>query len=108
MLGGVIAVTPSGDDNSDGVLNINEEWVYTVEYIVTQDDINNKGVYNLATVSGDNILDEPQEPETSVDPNPLDSNDPMYDPTQPDHTFVPLKGRSFLISNPHIYQKMKR
>lgn len=107
ILGGEITVTPAGDENNDGVLNTYEEWVYTVDYTITQTDINNKGVYNLATVSGENVLEEPLDSETSVDPNPLDPDDPMFDPNRPDHTFVPLKGRSLLITNPMIYQRMK-
>src|SRR5690606_18115753 len=86
MLGGLITAIPTGDTNSDGVFNIGEEWVYTVEYTLTQADINNKGVYNLASVTGKNVLDEDLDPETSLDPNPLDPSDPNYDPTRPDHT----------------------
>jgi len=107
LLGGVINEPLTGDDNNDGVLNTYEEWVYTVNYTITQVDIDNKGVYNQAIVSGDNELNIPQDPETSTDPTPLDPNDPMYDPEREDHTFVPLKGRSLLITNPNIYQKVK-
>lgn len=107
MLGGEITVAPVGDGNNDGVLNTYETWVYTIDYQVTQSDINNKGVYNLATVSGKNGANEDLDPETSVDPTPLDPSSPNYDPTRPDHTFVPLKGGSLLITNPMIYQKTK-
>lgn len=107
MLGGEITVTPVGDDNNDGVLNTYETWIYTVDYEVTQQDIKDKGVYNLATVSGENVLDDDLDPETSTDPNPLDPNDPKFDPNRPDHTFVPLKGRTLLITNPNIYQRVK-
>ncbi|QAA81264.1 hypothetical protein EI546_05770 [Aequorivita sp. H23M31] len=107
MLGGIINATPSGDTNGDGILNTYEVWTYSVEYPVTQTDIDNKGVFNLATVSGNNVLEETLDPETSVDPTPLDPNDPMYDPSRPEHTFVPLKGRSLLITNPNIYQRVK-
>ncbi len=108
MLGGVITSTPTGDVNNDGVFNINEEWIYTVSYTINQVDINNRGVYNLATVSGKNLLDEDLDPETSVDPNPLTPSDPGYDPDKPDHTYTPLKKRSLLISNPNIHYKNKR
>ncbi len=107
MLGGIITVAPTGDTNSDGILNPNETWVYTVPYTLTQVDIDNKGVYNLASVAGKNDLDEDLPPVTSVDPTPLDPSDPNYDPTRPNHTFVPLKGRSLLITNPNIYHKVK-
>lgn len=109
LLGGVITVTPSGDLNNDGILNTDEIWEYEVSYSVTQNDIDNEGVYNLATVSGKNLIDEDMDPVTSTDPDPLDPSDPNYDPACPDCTFVPLvKGRGFLITNPMIYQKMKR
>lgn len=107
MLGGEITVLPSGDLNSNGILDTYEEWVYTVDYVITQDDIKNKGVYNLATVIGENILGEELGPETSVDTDPLSPSDPNYDSTRPDHTFVPLKGRRLIITNPHIYQRVK-
>lgn len=107
MLGGEITTLPTGDQNNDGILNISEVWVYTVDYLITQNDVNNRGVYNLASVSGDNVLDDSLSPETSIDPTPLDPNDSNYDPNRPNHTFVPLKGRSLLITNPHIYHKMK-
>lgn len=108
LLGGEITVPYSGDLNNDGILNVNEEWVYTVLYTPTQVDIDNRGVYNLATVSGKNVLDEDLDPETSVDPNPLDPSDPKYDPLRPNHTFTPLKIRTLLITNPNIYQKVKK
>ncbi|WP_417619862.1 hypothetical protein [Oceanihabitans sediminis] len=107
MLGGEITTLPTGDQNNDGILNISEVWVYTVDYLIIQNDVNNRGVYNLASVSGDNVLDESLSPETSIDPTPLDPNDSNYDPNKPNHTFVPLKGQSLLITNPHIYHKMK-
>ncbi|MEO8774145.1 MAG: hypothetical protein ABI371_07445, partial [Gelidibacter sp.] len=107
MFGGEITVSPIGDMNNNGVLDTYEEWVYIVTYVIKQSDINNKGVYNLASVTGKNELDEDLALETSIDPNPLDSNDPNYDPLQPNHTFVALKGRSVLITNPNIYQRVK-
>lgn len=107
MLGGDITMVPSGDINSNGVLDKNEVWVYTVTYVIKQTDINNKGVYNLASVTGRNELNEDLDLETSVDPNPLVPSDPNYDPNRPNHTFVALKGRSLIITNPHIYQRIK-
>ena len=107
LVGGVLPGPESGDNNNDGILNKNETWTYTVSYPVTQQDITNKGVYNQASVTGNNGT-EPLDPELSVDPTPLDPNDPMFDPLRPDHTFVPLKGRSLLITNPNIYQRVKK
>src|SRR5690554_5487336 len=107
LLGGELNEIPIGDDNSDGILNKNEVWVYTVLYSITQGDIDNKGVYNIASVSGQNVLNESLDPEFSTDPTPLDINDPNYDPSRPNHTFVPLKGRTLVITNPNIYHKVR-
>ncbi|MDX1774889.1 putative repeat protein (TIGR01451 family) [Oceanihabitans sediminis] len=107
ILGGELNEIPIGDDNSDGILNKNEVWVYTVLYSITQGDIDNKGVYNIASVSGQNVLNEILDPEFSTDPTPLDINDPNYDPRRPNHTFVPLKGRTLVITNPNIYHKVR-
>ena len=51
LLGGIINLT-SGDDDSDGELDVNETWVYTSNYNITQSDINIGFVTNQATVSG--------------------------------------------------------
>lgn len=83
-----------------------EEITFEVEYEITSDNIEDEGVYNLATIAGKSDLDCPIE-QTSVDPNPLEPGDPGYDPTKPDHTYTPLKGRSLLITNPNIYQRVK-
>ena len=107
MLGGEIVALPAGDLNSNGILDSYEEWVYTVNYVIKEEDITNKGVYNLATVTGKNELDEDLDMETSLDPTPLNTSDPNYDPNRPNHTFVPLKQRSLLITNPNIYQRLK-
>ncbi|WP_225036575.1 G8 domain-containing protein [Winogradskyella sp. SM1960] len=107
LLGGVLTGPQAGDTNNDGVFNIYETWTYTESYTITQADIDNKGVYNLASVTGTNELDEDLDAVSSIDPNPLDPSDPNYDPARPDHTFVPLKSRSLLITNPNIYQRVK-
>lgn len=96
---------------SGGPINLNEDEsdsvTFTAVYYITQDDINNGGVYNLAEATG-------KDPEnndvssTSKDPNPLDPLDPNYDPDCPDCTFVKLEGTSRLITNPMIRQKMKK
>ncbi|CAM4182488.1 DUF11 domain-containing protein [Flavobacterium antarcticum] len=108
MLGGLIIALPIGDTNSDGILNLSEEWIFTISYSLKQIDIKNKGLYNLATVKGKNSLNTDLTPQTSLDPTPLDPLSPNFDPSRPNHTFVPLKGRNLLITNPNIYQKVKR
>lgn len=41
----------SGDDNNDGILSPNEEWVYSAEYGITQADIDAGEVINQAAVN---------------------------------------------------------
>ncbi|MFH6769027.1 hypothetical protein V8G56_09805, partial [Gaetbulibacter aquiaggeris] len=47
--------TYTGDSNSDGILQVGEIWTFSGTYMVTQDDINNGSVTNLAFARG---LDE--------------------------------------------------
>ncbi|MBC6992585.1 hypothetical protein H9S92_00270, partial [Lewinella lacunae] len=61
----------------------------TASYVVTQADIDGGGVYNLATVTGNDPDGDPVT-DDSEDPNPLDPTDPNYDPTCPDCTFTEL------------------
>lgn len=84
-----------------------DDTTFTAVYEITQDDIDNGGVYNLATVVGKDPSDKDVS-DTSKDPDPLDPGDPNYDPDCPDCTFVPLKGGSLLITNPMIRQKVKK
>ncbi|MGM0947243.1 MAG: DUF7507 domain-containing protein, partial [Bacteroidota bacterium] len=42
----------SGDSGEDGILGLEETWIYEVTYTVTSDDINNGEVANTATVTG--------------------------------------------------------
>ncbi|MEP5253467.1 MAG: gliding motility-associated C-terminal domain-containing protein, partial [Winogradskyella arenosi] len=56
MLGGLIALT-SGDVDADNELDVNEIWVYTADYTLTQADIDAGMVSNQATVSGISAMD---------------------------------------------------
>ncbi len=56
MLGGLIALT-SGDIDADNQLDVNEIWVYTADYTLTQADIDEGMVSNQATVSGISAID---------------------------------------------------
>jgi hypothetical protein len=47
----------SGDTNANGVLNYNEEWVYTAVYIVTTDAINGNGLDVNGIPDGDYDID---------------------------------------------------
>lgn len=99
-----------GDKDNDGILNLAEQWTFTLKYKVNQDDIFNvKGVYNRAQVKGVGvILGSQRELETlSTDPTPYKDGDAGWDATRPKHTYVPLKGSTLMISNPMIYQRMQ-
>src|SRR5690606_23112856 len=61
----------------------------TVAYTITQEDINNGGVYNLATATGKDPDDGDVETE-SEDPDPLDPADPNYDDDCRTCTFTEL------------------
>jgi gliding motility-associated-like protein/uncharacterized repeat protein (TIGR01451 family) len=52
LLGGPIAGPDSGDTDNDGELDVNEIWIYTGTYTITQDDIDNGEVINQATATG--------------------------------------------------------
>jgi len=78
---------PIGDNANFGVLDLNESWIYSAIYTLTQSDIDAGAVYNLATVNGDDPYGDPVTDE-STDPTPIDTNDPMYDPTCPDCTVI--------------------
>ncbi|MGJ8593354.1 MAG: DUF7507 domain-containing protein [Aquaticitalea sp.] len=54
MLGGDIALE-SGDADADGELDVEEIWIYTADYTITQDDIDVGFVINQATVTGTDI-----------------------------------------------------
>jgi hypothetical protein len=41
----------SGDTNGDMSLDVNETWIYTATYAITQNDINTGNVTNQATVN---------------------------------------------------------
>ncbi|HTO37165.1 MAG TPA: gliding motility-associated C-terminal domain-containing protein, partial [Brumimicrobium sp.] len=74
-------------------LNVGESATFTVTYEITQDDINNGGVYNIALATGNDPNDDPVTVDSN-DPNPLDPTDPNYDPACPDCTFTELEQES--------------
>ncbi|WP_035456984.1 DUF7507 domain-containing protein, partial [Algoriphagus terrigena] len=43
----------TGDEDSDGVLDVGETWTYTATHVVTQEDIDNGSFTNEVTASGD-------------------------------------------------------
>src|SRR5690606_19760036 len=61
-----------------GELQPGEYATAEVDYTITQEDIDNGGVYNQATASGEDLFGRDVEGE-SKDPDPLDPGDPNYD-----------------------------
>ncbi|NJX14654.1 DUF7507 domain-containing protein [Tamlana crocina] len=59
LLGGAIAAIPTGDDDSDGELDVNETWVYSVPYTITSSDITNAEVINQALVEAIGVSGNP-------------------------------------------------
>jgi len=48
----------SGDDNNDGILGLNELWVYTAEYSITQDDLDSGVISSTASVQAETYFNE--------------------------------------------------
>jgi uncharacterized repeat protein (TIGR01451 family) len=67
-----IAIFISGDTDSDGELDVNEVWIYSAVYDVTQDDIDEgEPLVNTASVSTDEISSpESDDASTTISSNP--------------------------------------
>ncbi|WP_299770172.1 gliding motility-associated C-terminal domain-containing protein [uncultured Dokdonia sp.] len=93
LVGGVIPGPDSGDDNNDGVLDIDEIWIYTAVYTLLQSDIDAGMVENSAIITGEapngetitDTSDDPNDP-TNADPNGDGNPD---DPTVIDFSCMP-------------------
>jgi gliding motility-associated-like protein/uncharacterized repeat protein (TIGR01451 family) len=48
----------SGDDNNDGILGLNELWVYTAEYSITQDNLDDGVISSTASVQAETYFNE--------------------------------------------------
>lgn len=96
----------SGDTNNNSLLDVNEEWIYTLIYTITQEDIDRQAVYNIASASAKDFKFKTATA-TSYDPNPLPLDTPDHPGLLPGCnkcTIVLLKEYSLVITNPHIIQ----
>jgi gliding motility-associated-like protein/uncharacterized repeat protein (TIGR01451 family) len=48
----------SGDDNNDGILDLDELWIYTAEYSITQDDLDAGVISSTASVQAETYFNE--------------------------------------------------
>ena len=55
LLGGLLTAVPTGDANTNGILEVTETWVYVQDYVVTQSDIDTGSITNQATASGTGV-----------------------------------------------------
>ncbi|SFJ29389.1 gliding motility-associated C-terminal domain-containing protein, partial [Olleya namhaensis] len=73
LLGGDITVIPSGDANTNGVIEPTETWIYTANnYTVTQADVDAGIITNTVTVTGTEILGNTEV--TATDTYVIDEN----------------------------------
>ena len=89
------AVTVTGGPLSSLAPGVTDATTFTALYTITQGDIDDGAVYNMALVegtapNGDPVMDD------SEDPTPINPNDPLVDPGCPKCTVTPL------IQNPGI------
>ena len=64
----------SGDTNNNGILDLDETWIYTATYPITSADILNGAVTNQATVSGEdvngNVTDDLSDDDSPLEDDP--------------------------------------
>ncbi|PQB04811.1 DUF7507 domain-containing protein [Aureitalea marina] len=72
LLGGILAGPDSGDNDNDGLLDVNEEWIYTGSYLITQADIDAGVVLNQATASA---IAPDQSPVSDLSGSAIDTDD---------------------------------
>ncbi|MEO4005726.1 gliding motility-associated C-terminal domain-containing protein [Flavobacterium sp. CAU 1735] len=82
-------VTVTGGPLSSLEPGMTNNTTFTALYTITQSDIDEGAVYNLAFVEG-TAPDGSTVVEDSEDPTPIDPNDPLVDPACPDCTVTPL------------------
>lgn len=82
------SVTMTGDSNNDGVLDKDETWVFTLDYTITQEDIDRGYVHNTASVTGTSDAE----------------GDEVLDP-EADECQVDLKASTLILTNPSLPSK---
>ncbi|UUC43865.1 DUF7507 domain-containing protein [Flavobacterium cerinum] len=82
-------VTVTGGPLSSLEPGMTNSTTFTAMYTITQADIDEGAVYNLAFVEG-TAPDGSTVVDDSEDPTPIDPNDPLIDPACPDCTVTPL------------------
>ncbi|WP_299685823.1 gliding motility-associated C-terminal domain-containing protein [uncultured Dokdonia sp.] len=87
LVGGIIPGPDSGDDNNDGVLDIDETWIYTAVYTLLQSDIDAGMVENSAIITGEAPNGETVT-DASDDPNDTTNTDPNGDGNPDDPTVI--------------------
>ncbi|MCK0122767.1 hypothetical protein MWU61_19670, partial [Loktanella sp. F6476L] len=80
-------LVPASDTNTNGKIDVDETWQYTLTYTITQTDIDAGGVVNLASVvtqdpSGDDVLgsDDVQADLTQAPAMDITKSAPVIDP----------------------------
>ncbi len=66
---------PSGDDEGSGTLNVSENWTYTANYTVTEEDMNSNGggdkfINNTVTIACDQLDQENDSAAVPIEQNP--------------------------------------
>ena len=79
VIGGLISLAPNQSDST----------TFTASYTITIDDVNRGAVYNIAMAEAIDPAGNPVDVE-SIDPTPLDPNDPLYQPSCPSCTVTIL------------------
>ncbi|MDT8413986.1 MAG: gliding motility-associated C-terminal domain-containing protein, partial [Flavobacteriaceae bacterium] len=81
LLGGFISLSSpiNGDLNNDGILDVGESWTVTVDYTITQEDVDNGEVVNQARVEAATLLQGTPVSDSSDDNSPTE-DDPTVTP----------------------------
>ncbi|MCW5521218.1 gliding motility-associated C-terminal domain-containing protein, partial [Aureitalea sp. L0-47] len=96
LLGGVIPGPDSGDTDGDNELDVDETWVYTATYTITQGDIDAGEVVNQATVTA---LTLDQTPLTDLSGSTTTTDDPTITTLCQDASIALIKVGALIDEN---------